>query len=360
MEFDKNSTVMSKLCGMALITISSIIIGLSPMIIHSHFRKRKLQITNDRKKKKSKYKRVLSHMSAFGGGVLLSTAFLHLLPEIRASIETLQFKKTIPYFKSMPLAELLMCVGFLFLYLLEEIAHRFVSHKNRQQDSDGGDRVADLTDSVEVTSTPESTVNRVESLDDSDTNKTNFLPLNDRPQIQRFANIENRTGTINDAVKDATPAPPRSDNAIFFTKGSGKNFLLIFALSIHEGFEGLAIGLESQPDAVWYMIVGVGAHKAVIAFCIGVQMLSSELDFKVTVLYVSLFGSATSLGVAVGLFLYTESGILSVILQGLATGTLLHVVFFEMLKSHSEDCKTPFSGVFLGFTCMAVLKYFSP
>jgi len=49
--------------------------------------------------------------------------------------------------------------------------------------------------------------------------------------------------------------PPRS-------KSIGvKEFLTVTALSAHSIFEGLAIGLESKPDAVWQLFAGNSCKK---------------------------------------------------------------------------------------------------
>jgi len=40
-----------------------------------------------------------------------------------------------------------------------------------------------------------------------------------------------------------------------------KEFLTVTALSAHSIFEGLAIGLESKPDAVWQLFAGNSCKK---------------------------------------------------------------------------------------------------
>ena len=61
---------------------------------------------------------------------LLSTVFLHMLTEIRESLEAAS--SSISGFLSedinYPLAELLVCSGFLIIMAVECIAHKFVSH----------------------------------------------------------------------------------------------------------------------------------------------------------------------------------------------------------------------------------------
>lgn len=84
----------------------------------------------------------------------------------------------------------------------------------------------------------------------------------------------NSTGTT-------TAAPGHQDHdhshIIFedsFVK-SLRGFLVVFALSIHELFEGFAVGLETSANSVWYMFGAVSAHKLIIAFCVGMELVST-------------------------------------------------------------------------------------
>ena len=59
-----------------------------------------------------------SIMLCFGAGVSLATAMLHILPEIREGMEVTQESLGISW-----LAEVILCAGFLLVYLVEEIVH---------------------------------------------------------------------------------------------------------------------------------------------------------------------------------------------------------------------------------------------
>ena len=57
-------------------------------------------------------------MLCFGAGVLLATAMLHILPEIREGMEEAQKSLGVSW-----LAEVIFCAGFFLVYLVEEIVH---------------------------------------------------------------------------------------------------------------------------------------------------------------------------------------------------------------------------------------------
>lgn len=92
------NAVQAKLVSMVLIGAGSFVVGVAPACFVT--RAQHLQ-----------QKLLLSCALCFGAGVLLATAMLHLLPEVREDLPDY--------------AELVFCCGFLALYLVEECAHHF-------------------------------------------------------------------------------------------------------------------------------------------------------------------------------------------------------------------------------------------
>ena len=95
------------------------------------------------------------------------------------------------------------------------------------------------------------------------------------------------------------------------------------ALSFHAVFEGLAIGLESTPADVWklfagdfcliihsnfmfifgftYILAAIATHKFVIAFCIGLELMSAETRKIYYVIYMTTFALVSPLGIGIGI-----------------------------------------------------------
>ncbi|KAG0425450.1 hypothetical protein HPB47_027395 [Ixodes persulcatus] len=61
---------------------------------------------------------VLAFLVCLGGGVLFATTFLHLIPEVREGFEKLN--------TDFPVAEGVICLGFLAVYALEELIHAWL------------------------------------------------------------------------------------------------------------------------------------------------------------------------------------------------------------------------------------------
>jgi zinc transporter 1/2/3 len=139
-----------------------------------------------------------------------------------------------------------------------------------------------------------------------------------------------------------------------------RGLFVVLALSVHELFEGLAVGLESSSKNVWYMFGAVSAHKLVIAFCIGVELVTSGMKNCMVITYVLIFAVVSPIGIGIGIVVSTGgkeiTELPSVLLQGLASGTLLYVVFFEILSSERKSGLQQFFSVLVGFSIMLVIK----
>ena len=120
--------------------------------------------------------------------------------------------------------------------------------------------------------------------------------------------------------------------------------------------QGMAIGLQEYTEDVWYLTFAISAHKFVIMFCVGMELLkdntskyilSSSTNWKgififpffrvQMILSTVVLGLITPLGTAIGIIVTAFSehrgpGLALVVptLQGLAGGTLIYVAFFEV------------------------------
>lgn len=68
---------------------------------------------------RQKHPLLISCLLCFGGGVLLSTSLIHMLPETREHL---------PEY-----AELTLCIGFFTVYLVDELSHLFYNNENHER-----------------------------------------------------------------------------------------------------------------------------------------------------------------------------------------------------------------------------------
>ncbi|XP_050353864.1 zinc transporter ZIP1-like [Nymphalis io] len=319
-ENDTEGVVIAKGVSMAVLFCASMICGIVPLFLATRFR---WISPDDAGNLKSKNKVVMTLLS-FGGGVLLSTTFLHLLPEVDHNIEDLQSSGKMQEFE-FSLAALLMCCGFFIMYLVEELVHIYI-HRREKRNGQSSPLVRNL-------SVRRSRANSEgKEGEKSATNST--ADLIDPASITKGKDVEvNHNQHSHSHGHSHLPINVADD-----VTSALRGLLIVLALSIHELFEGLAVGLESSTSHVWYMLGAVSAHKLVIAFCIGVELIATRTKTWLAVVYITTFAIVSPMGIGIGLILVggegaTAAGVYSVVLQGLASGTLLYVIFFEIWKS---------------------------
>lgn len=279
----------------------------------------------------------------FGGGVLMCTTFYHLLPEVAETFDKLD---NLPN-KDIHYAQLLMCIGFFVMYFVEECLHLHLQRKEKE-----GLKVLRRSLSIRRGDIEIHLNNGIEEV--------RYKP--DPEEETRNISHHHHNHLDHKGSEKHHSHLPIGKNGADSTLKTLRGLLIVLALSIHELFEGLAVGLESSPDSVWYMFGAVSAHKLVIAFCIGVELVTSGMTIKLVILYVFTFAVVSPLGIGAGIIVSTtnhsSTDLVSVILQGLASGTLLYVVFFEVLQNEKKSGLKQYFAVLTGFSIMFVIAVF--
>lgn len=144
-------------------------------------------------------------------------------------------------------------------------------------------------------------------------------------------------------------------------------FLLLFALSFHTIFDGLAVGVQNTVSEMWQVFAAIAIHKSIIAFCLGLELFKCHPNnpWKAFA-WICFFSIMSPIGISIGIGL-TSGGIdelarllSSSIMQGLAAGTFLYVTFLEILSLYiGHNCHREFLHIFfalVGFVFMACVK----
>lgn len=320
----------------------------------------------------------------FGGGVLLFTTFLHLAPEVRASVELHQSNGQLADLGSLSLAELLFCCGFFFVYLVEETVHAALTDKPessetllyrtvsvRRCNNNSGhpnNNTSSGTSSAQRNSLSAQPRGwRTESSDaEEDCTNESQQPQHQQPKqlAPMFVLSQNSTTEVETGgkplVKDSLTGLNNHSHA-----GSMRSLLTVLALSFHAIFEGLAVGLEPAFSSVVYLAAAIATHKLVISFCVGMELYVAGASNRTILGYLSVFSMVTPLGIGIGLALghfrndSETLGPTPTILQGMAAGTLLYVVFFEVLARERANEKSgllQLAAILVGFMLMLGLQ----
>lgn len=316
-----SNVLTAKIVTMVCLFAISMLVGCIPLLISLKFD----WFTKSSDPNLRSSNQLVMGLLAFGGGVLFATTFMHLLPEVDDNIELLQDAGEIP---DMPifLAGLIMCSGFFMMYLVEELVHLYINSRENKIENSKTTKPFSLRRSITEAEAPEA--------------------VSSRKEIETVNHEGHSHLVVNNFSEDSIVSALRG-------------LLIVLALSIHELFEGLAVGLESSVVNVWYMFGAVSAHKYIISFCIGVELLAANTKRWLSIVYIFTFSFMSALGIGIGILLVggagaAEAGLYSVILQGLACGTLIYVVFFEVWKRSAGLLQ--FVCALLGFAVMTSLE----
>ncbi|KAJ9578449.1 hypothetical protein L9F63_005319, partial [Diploptera punctata] len=343
--------IMAKIVAMLVLGICSFALGILPVKLASWLRWNKETVNT---RKSSHF--VISLLLCFGGGVLLYTTFLHLQPEVRESMSFLQDGGIIPDFgHGTHLAELVFCAGFFFVYLVEELVHAVLDRRSHEREDEA---VLHRTMSLRRSS-KKTLAASGENLDNVVTNGSTGSSMSASTQ----GLLNNSLSTITILDNDDDMSTSSSTVAKSF-----RGLLAVLALSFHAVFEGLAVGLETSVGNVWYLFAAIATHKLVIAFCVGVELISTRTKLVLIFVYLATFAAVTPLGIGVGIALSNDgdgagtSTVATVVLQGMAAGTLLYVVFFEVLQRERANTQSgiwQLVAIMAGFAVMFALQLIS-
>ncbi|KAI5693312.1 hypothetical protein M8J76_014532 [Diaphorina citri] len=186
---------------------------------------------------------------SLGGGVLLATCFIHMIPEVRHSIETHSAHSSHHF----PFTELLVCIGFFIVYIVEESVRHCLQTRR-------GAKSGSKSNHVEV---PWTTKSRAE---------VTPLDSNSKPGTGGDHNNHSHHPHIHTLPPLGTSATCEHTSSEHIH--SLRSFLVVLALSFHSVMEGLAIGLEMSLTDVWTLFTAVSIHECTILFCVGLEMLS--------------------------------------------------------------------------------------
>ncbi|XP_023312966.1 zinc transporter ZIP1-like [Anoplophora glabripennis] len=268
-EAANNDLMLAKFVSMAVLGVCSFLLGILPI---------KLTKLISIKSVDGDKNLLISLLLCFGGGVLLFTTFIHLQPEVRESFESLGKRDAIPEFgKNIPLSEIVFCFGFFFVYFIEETVHMLLDRKVHNNALHRSLSVKSCSSKDEL-SIPRVTLTKLDDGSISYISTSNKELFNSQTTI----NVEKQSHAhhhMNDSLKSS------------FT-----GFLAVLALSFHAVFEGLAVGLEGSVDKVWYLFAAIATHKLVIAFCVGVELVTSKTKVLLVLLYIGTFAIVTPLG----------------------------------------------------------------
>lgn len=143
-----------------------------------------------------------------------------------------------------------------------------------------------------------------------------------------------------------------------------RTVVLVLALSVHGLFEGIAVGLQTDFPRLMHLFVAVLAHEVLVTFSVGVSLVRQRMRLRSVLQIAALFCLMIPVGMAIGVAVgesHSFAGVLaSALLQGIAAGTFLYVIFLESLPvelAAAEDGLLKVLLLALGCGFVAALRF---
>ncbi|CAH1967532.1 unnamed protein product [Acanthoscelides obtectus] len=338
----------SKTLSIVILGVASVIVGVLPACFARQGRRQ--------------WPLFLSSLLCFGGGVLLSTSLVHILPEM---------KEAMPQ-EYRGYSELLFCAGFFLLYVIDEIVHYF---NEEPHDHDVLSNETFRSGHRHSTSC-KNTYGTCQTTEDQPLfrNQQTHSRLDQPPAYNpSFYRARSDSVLFNCCDDDKPPAQlachvgHQEPCHAAPTAAVG----LLAALSAHALLEGLAVGLEPSASKVLLLLGAISSHKLVVGFCLGVELVSNAaISFCKHFMYILIFALGSVVGIIIGMLISNipeeVSKFTIPICQGLAGGTLLYVTVCEIIpreraRWHKQHEKRQagiiqFTAVTLGFCLMTILS----
>nr|XP_033775331.1 zinc transporter ZIP1-like isoform X2 [Geotrypetes seraphini] len=256
----------------------------------------------------------VSLISCIAGGVFLSACLLDVIPDFLSDMnEELQRRQIKVNF---PLPEFILAAGFLLVLIVEHI-------------------ILDCNQKRTEEVTPLLVTNRR-------THRHSHSSINEQ-------DIEGRRHHF---------------HVDFQAHSAFRSFVLIFSLSLHSVFEGLAIGLQETNSEVLKISTAIVIHKSIIAFSLSLLLIESGVQTQWFVLSIVTFAVMSPLGVGLGIAVMQNpnewNGMMQSVLEGIAAGTFVYITFLEILPHELNSPKWRLPKVIfvlLGFSVMAMLQF---
>ncbi|XP_034976410.1 zinc transporter ZIP3 [Zootoca vivipara] len=282
--------------------------------------------------KADRSQRIISLCNSFGGGVFLGTSFNALLPAVREKLE--EVLKMGNVVTDYPLAETIMLLGFFMTVFVEQLVltvrkeePSFIDLKTLNAGSDAGS--------------------------DSEFESPFLESASNRHHYHQGSSTSHSSSQCGLNVHELSRSTPL------------RLFSLVFALSAHSIFEGLALGLQEEGHKVMSLFLGVAIHETLVAVALGITMAKTGLTVRQAAKLAGPVSLMIPLGIVIGMGIEsrrnTASSVASVLLQGIASGTFLFVTFFEILAEELEEKNNRLLKVLflvLGYAVMATLVFF--
>lgn len=217
---------------------------------------------------------------------------------------------------NVPYLEVTLCCGFFFMYLIEQLMVRFINNHTHEHPCD-----TSMGQLVVGVGGGSGGVGVGVGLD----NNSNGIASSAVSATSGVTNNSLGSGTGTELYK--------------FIRG----LLIVSAFGAHSIFDGVAIGSQESVEKVWTIFLAISCHKLIIAAVVGLELYAATLESHLwTLVHLTIFSIMSPIGIILVVVAQNSLHINSnhpamILLQSFATGTLLYIVFVEILQPKEDQ-----------------------
>lgn len=327
-------------------------------------------------RKGEKGKKFLSLIECFGGGILLSTYLLQMIPEIRHILERTLLE---PYKIHYPIPELITAAGFFFLIFLEKLVLTMNEANKKVVEYDIELAEKSLPSNTPMlngaangyvgkeTKPPAPTANGhagsdLNPLDVNNLKSTPVVGYMNGHAVNGYAPPPSNASPTDVAAPVTLDNKPNINADVDVEASAVRSIILLLALSLDCLFEGLSLGLMRTTPACWNMFIAIATHESVVVFNMGLELVKVHPPKRV--LFISfMFALMCPIGGIVGACILEIKGasvevdMATGVLQAMTAGMFIYVTFFQILEGEISGHSPMYKllALVFGFACMAAL-----
>ena len=266
------------------------------------------------------YKRVLSFCNCVSGGVFMAVCYVMLTPYVRNKFQHVFEMAHIQM--TYPISEVVIVCGFFMVLPIEQLIHSCQKPLSRSHQQE-----------------------------------MHPLQNNDSSESEKEDSNYNHSNNVSHVHCHASGVDLSNGLTL-------QSIVMIVALSTHSLFEGLAVGLQTEMEKLVQLYIGIITHEVLVAFAVGVNLAQQRASLSTIVKLLLLFSIVIPLGIGLGMAIEMFDSLaeeaVSAVLQGLATGTFLYVVFIDIVPAELNspgDKMLKSMFMFIGFAVAAGLTF---
>lgn len=118
----------------------------------------------------------------------------------------------------------------------------------------------------------------------------------------------------------------------------------------------MAIGLVTDVDLLITLLIAVFIHEICCSVALGINISQQQISLAAGLVICCVFSSMMPVGIGIGIALGEVQGfsglILTALMQGLATGTFMYVLFMEIVPSIFNGTNSLFHVMLMFVGCL--------